>query len=461
MNKPLAFESIDPATEKPFRRIDLDNSAVIEKKLAAATDAFRDWRARPIAERAKLVKEFAGSLRAGRENLANLMTREVGKIAREALGEVDKSAWCFEHYAENAESYLAPVTLPSDATRSYVQHLPLGAVLGILPWNAPFWLAARFAAPALMAGNVVLVKHDQHVPACAEALGAHAARVLPPGVLQMLFIDASGAEKVLRDPRVHAVSLTGSSRAGKAVGAIAGSEIKPMVLELGGSDPAIVLNDADLDAAVPAIALMRTIMAGQSCIAAKRIIVERGVYDDFNARLLAGLKALTIGDPAKPETDIGPIARLDLRENLHRQVRESVAAGAKCLLGGEIPDGPGYFYPVTLLIDVPVDCPAFGEETFGPVAAVTPADSADHAIELANQCRYGLGASIWCETSRGEALAARIESGQVAVNGLVKTDPRLPSGGIKESGLGRELGPHGIHEFVNVQQVWIGPARKT
>lgn len=461
MSSADAFESIDPATGEPFHRVALDSPAAVEHELAATAEAFRDWRARPFSARAALIKEFAASLRAGRERLANLMTREVGKPVREALGEVDKSAWCFEHYAENAESYLAPVVLPSDATKSYVQHLPLGCVLGILPWNAPFWLAARFAAPALMAGNVVLIKHDQHVPACAEALGEIAAGVMPAAVLQMLFVDAAGAEAILRDARVRAVSLTGSSRAGKAVGAVAGSEIKPAVLELGGSDPAIVLADADLDAAVPMISLMRTIMAGQSCIAAKRIIVERAIYDDFNARLLARFKALKWGDPSDPETDIGPIARPDLRENLHRQVRESIAAGATCLLGGEIPSTKGYFYPPTLLIDVPADCPAFAEETFGPVAAVTPAGDAEQAVALANQSRYGLGASIWCEPSRGEALAARLEAGQVAVNGLVKTDPRLPSGGVKESGLGRELGPHGIHEFVNVQQVWIGPARKT
>jgi len=461
MNKPLAFQSTDPATGTPFRRVELDGAAAVEEKLAAAGPAFRDWRARPIAQRAEAVRRFARALRDDRERLAGLMTREVGKPIREALGEVDKSASCFEYYAENAESYLAPVTLPSDATRSYVQQLPLGAVLGILPWNAPFWLAARFAAPAVMAGNVVLIKHDQHVPACAEALAEHAAKVLPAGVLQMLFVDKAGAEKVLRDARIRAVSLTGSSRAGKAVGAIAGSEIKPAVLELGGSDPAIVLDDADLDAAVPVVALSRIIMAGQSCIAAKRLIVERGVYDDFNARLLARFKALKLGDPGKPETDIGPIARADLRENLHRQVRESIAAGARCLLGGEIPSGPGYFYPPTLLVDVPADCPAFREETFGPVAAVTPADDAEHAIDLANRTPYGLAASIWCDASRGEAMAARLDTGQVAVNGLVKTDPRLPSGGVKESGIGRELGPHGIHEFVNVQQVWIGPARKT
>jgi len=461
MKKLDSFESTDPATGEPFYRIALDNVAAVDHKLAAASDAFRDWRVRSFAARSALVKEFAAELRAERERLADLMTREVGKPVREALGEVDKSAWCFEHYAENAESYLAPVTLPSDAANSYVRHLPLGAILGILPWNAPFWLAARVAAPALMAGNVVLVKHDPHVPACAEALGELAAKVLPAAVLQMLFVDDGGAETALRNPRIRAVSLTGSSRAGRAVGAIAGNEIKPMVLELGGSDPAIVLADADLDAAVPAIALMRTIMGGQSCIAAKRIIVERGVYGEFNARLLERFKALKMGDPGKPETDIGPVARADLRENLHRQVRESVAAGAKCLLGGKIPEGPGFFYPPTLLIDVPADSPAFTEETFGPVAAVIPADDADHAVALANRSRYGLAASIWCETSRGEALAAQLETGQVAVNGLVKTDPRLPSGGVKESGIGRELGPHGILEFVNVQQVWIGPARKS
>ncbi|MEQ9448369.1 MAG: aldehyde dehydrogenase family protein, partial [Rhodospirillaceae bacterium] len=320
-------------------------------------------------------------------------------------------------------------------------------------------LAARSAAPALMAGNVVLFKHDPHVPACAEALAEHAAKALPPGILQAIFADTVGTEKVMRDKRVQAVSFTGSTRAGKIVSEIAGSELKPAVLELGGSDPAIVLRDAALDDACKTIVTSRIINAGQSCIAAKRILVEKPIYAKFVEKIRARLEALKVGDPSSEDTDVGPLARADLRENLHRQVTQSISAGAKCLLGGELPNTPGYFYPPTLLTDVPTDSPAFCEETFGPVAVVIPVEDAEQAISLANQTEYGLAAAVWCDSARGEEMAARLETGQVAVNGIVKTDPRLPSGGVKNSGLGRDLGPHGIREFVNIQQVWVGPAR--
>jgi len=450
------FQSIDPSNETPVDSRPFDTPQQVEDKLAATQQAFGHWRQTGLAERARCAHALAGALRDDRNHLASLMTREMGKPAGEAQGEVDKAAWCFEHFADHAEEYLRPVDLPSDARRSYYQHLPLGPVLGILPWNAPLWLAARFAAPTLMAGNSVLVKHDEHVPGCAKALEAHAAEVLPAGLMQFLFTDIDGSERVLRDGRVRAASFTGSPTGGRAVAGIAGSEGKPVVLELGGSDPAIVLADADIQEAAETIKTSRMINAGQSCIAAKRILVERSVYEDFLASMQDHIEALHMGDPGEPDTDIGPLARSELRIELHRQVSASIEQGARCLLGGDMPSGPGCFYPATLLADVPRNATAMNEETFGPVAAVTPVEDADDAVGLANANRYGLAASIWTRTARGEALAARLETGQVAVNGLVKTDPRLPSGGVKESGIGRELGPHGIREFVNVQQVWVG-----
>jgi succinate-semialdehyde dehydrogenase/glutarate-semialdehyde dehydrogenase len=452
--------AIDPASGKVVREVPEDGSGDVERKLATAAEAFRGWRETSFAERADCLRAVARQLRRDVEELAPLMTEEMGKPIREARGEVEKCAWCCEHYAEHAERYLAPVALDSDATRSWVQHLPLGPVVGILPWNAPFWIAFRVCAPALMAGNVVLLKHDPHVPGCGQAITRTFAQAgASPGLLQDLLLPTDAVEAVLRDPRARAVSFTGSTRGGAAVAAVAASEIKPCVLELGGSDPCIVLADADLEAAAETAALSRIINAGQSCIAAKRLIVEAPVYERFGTLLEERLAALRIGDPSSPETDVGPLARADLRDNLHRQVRETLAKGARCRLGGELPDGPGFFYPVTLLADVEPDTAAFCEETFGPVGALIRADDVEHAVALANQSDYGLAASVWTDADRGEALAVRLESGQVAINGLVKTDPRLPSGGVKRSGYGRELGPHGILEFVNVQQVWRGPRK--
>ncbi len=452
--------AINPATGDPVREVPTDSDAELRAKLDAASAAFREWRHTSFAERAALLNTVARDLRERNEALAPLMTEEMGKPIREAWGEVNKGAWCAEHYAEHGEAYLAPERIASDATRSYVQYLPLGPILGILPWNAPFWLAFRFAAPALMAGNTCLLKHDPHVPGCAEALADAFRRAgAPEGVFQALFLETSRVEAVIRDPVVQAVSFTGSARGGGIVAGIAASEIKPAVLELGGSDPSLVLADADLEAAARTLTTSRVINAGQSCIAAKRLIVEAPVYDAFLERFEANMAALKLGDPRDETTDVGPIARSDLRAELHRQVEASVNAGARCLMGGTIPDGPGFFYPVTLLADVTADMCAFTEETFGPVGVVIRADTAQEALALANDTPYGLAASVWSDPGRGEALARHIDAGQVAVNGIVKTDPRLPSGGIKKSGYGRELGPHGIREFVNAQQVWVGPAR--
>lgn len=449
---------IDPRTGSTVREVPTNDAAQIDGILSAAAEAQPDWQALGYDGRARVLHAVAAYLREHVDELAPLMTEEMGKPKKEALGEVEKAAWCAEHYADNAESYLAPQTIASDATHSYVQHLPLGTVLGILPWNAPFWLALRFAAPALMAGNTAIMKPDPHVPGCAQAIEEVFVQAgAPRGVFQCLYVETPDVAAVIRDRRIHAVSFTGSDKGGSAVASIAASEIKPAVLELGGSDPSIVLADADLDAAADTITLSRIINAGQSCIAAKRIIIEDAVYDTFVEKLRERLAALTVGDPRELSTDVGPIARDDLRQNLHRQVTETVAAGARCLLGGEMPEGDGFFYPVTLLADVTNDMVAGCEETFGPIMVTMTATDAEDALAKANDTEYGLAASVWSTRERGEELAARIHAGQVSVNGIVKTDPRLPSGGIKRSGYGRELGPHGIHEFVNAQQVWVGP----
>ena len=452
--------AVNPATGAVVRETPAATADEITALLDRSRTAYDSWHRTGFAERAAVLRAAATYMREHVEELAPLMTEEMGKPITEARGEVNKAAWAAEHYADHAEGYLAPEHIASDAASSYVQYLPLGPVLGILPWNAPFWLAFRFASPALMAGNTAVMKHDPHVPGCAAAIEeVLRAAGAPEGVFQTLHAATEDVESVIRDPRIRAVSFTGSDRAGSQVAAVAASEIKPAVLELGGSDPQIVLADADLEQAAKVSALSRIINAGQSCIAAKRVIVERSVHDRFVALLTERLAALTVGDPREDTTDVGPIARPELRENLHRQVTSSVDAGAQLVLGGTLPEGPGCFYPVTLLTGVQAGMSACTEETFGPVAVVMTADDAEDALAIANDTPYGLGASIWTSTERGEAMAPRIEAGQVSVNGIVKTDPRLPSGGIKRSGYGRELGPHGIKEFVNAQQVWVGPAQ--
>ena len=452
------LQAIDPTNGHVLRSVTPATPQQVEATLAAAEGAWRDWRDAGFDARARVLRKVAQLMREDVERLALLMTEEMGKPKKEAISEVNKAAWAAEHFADHAQSYLATQKIASDASTSYVRYEPLGVILGILPWNAPFWLAFRFAAPALMAGNACVMKHDPHVPGCAAAIAEvfDKAGALA-GVFANLPLETPRVEAVIRDVRIQAVSFTGSERGGAAVASIAASEIKHSVLELGGSDPAIVLADANLEEAADVLTLSRIINAGQSCIAAKRILVEDAVYERFIELMHERLARLKLGDPRDEATDIGPIARPDLRDTLHRQVSEAVAAGARCLLGGELPTGPGYFYPVTLLADVSNDMPAAREETFGPVAVLLRVADEEEAIRVANDTRYGLAASVWTTTARGEAIAARLEAGQVAVNGIVKTDPRLPSGGIKRSGFGRELGPHGIREFVNAKQVWVGP----
>lgn len=455
------FIATNPTTGEELHRYDPLDDSQLAGVIGRSANAFKAWRTTGFTERAALLGRVADLMEKDEERLALLMTMEMGKPIREARGEVKKSAWCARHYADSAEAYLSPTTLDSDATHSYVQHLPLGPVLGILPWNAPFWLAFRFCAPALMAGNTCLLKHDGHVPACGEAIGELFVQAgAPEGLLQNVRLTHEQIRATLEHDDVRAVSLTGSSAAGGAVAALAARQIKPAVLELGGSDPALVLADADIDKAAEVLTLSRIINAGQSCIAAKRIIAEAPVYDALIERLKQRLGALTVGDPAEETTDIGPIARANLRDELHRQVKTTIDQGASCLLGGTLPDGPGFFYPVTLLTDVTQEMCAAREETFGPVMVVMKAESAEQALAIANDTEYGLAASIWSkDVARAEGMARDIAAGQVVINGIVKTDPRLPSGGIKRSGFGRELGPNGIMEFVNFQQVWVGPPR--
>lgn len=455
------FIATNPTTGEELHRYPMHQHDELQRIIASAADTYSHWRNKSFAERATLLTKVAHYMRDNIESLARLMTVEMGKPINEARGEVEKAAWCAEHYAQHGEEYLASQTLSSDASHSYVQYLPLGTILGILPWNAPFWLAFRFCAPAIMAGNTCLMKHDSHVPACAEAIADVFLQVgAPEGLLQNIRVDRHQVAELLKEDTVQAVSLTGSNAAGSQVASQAAKQIKHAVLELGGSDPSLVLADADIDSAAEVLALSRIINAGQSCIAAKRIIVEAPVYDTFIEKFKQHLDILKMGDPAVESTQIGPIAREDLRVNLHRQVSLSIEQGARCLLGGELPKGPGYFYPVTLLVDVTPEMQASCEETFGPIAVVMKADSAEHALSIANDTPYGLAASIWTsDVALAKTMSRDIEAGQVAINGIVKTDPRLPSGGIKRSGFGRELGPHGIREFVNVQQVWVGPKK--
>ncbi len=450
----------NPATGVVSREYDAITDSDIEDRLTAVRAAFMDWRKRSFDERAEVLRALAVQLRSRKDQFALLMAEEMGKPVKEGAAEVEKAAWCAEHFADHAEAYLKEEVLESDASRSWVCYEPLGPILGILPWNVPIWLALRFMAPALMAGNTCIMKHDSHVPGCAAALEAVFGDVIRklqlPDIMVSLPIETHRVEKIIADSRVAAVSFTGSTMGGAKVAAVAGAVVKRTVLELGGSDPFIVLADADLDKAVEAAVKSRTNNAGQSCIAAKRILVEAAVYDAFIEKALERLQALRLGDPRRLDTDIGPLARDDLRQNLQRQVQETRVAGARCLLGGELPAGPGYFYPVTLLADVPPGSTAFTEETFGPVMCVTRVESTEAAVQLANDTAYGLGAAVWTkDLTRARAIAMQIHTGQVAINGIVKTDPRLPSGGTKCSGYGRELGPHGIREFVNAKQIWM------
>ena len=448
---------VNPSTAQALPNVETLSLEQCSTAIAHADSAFASWSNTTLQQREQHLLNIAAALRENKNELALLMAQEMGKPFAEGIAEVEKSAGCAEYYAQNGAEFLTSETIASDASLSYVCYQPLGTVLGILPWNAPVWLALRFLAPALMAGNTCIMKPDPNVPATAAKLHEVFLQAgLPEHVFTNLTICTEQVGDVIDHPAIKAVSFTGSSQAGKKVAARAARALKPSVLELGGSDPCIVLADADLEKACDIITLSRTINAGQSCIAVKRVIVEASIYETVCDKLYERFKQLTLGDPTENVPVMGPIAREDLRYQLHQQVSQSIQQGAVCLCGGDLPAGAGFFYPPTLLVDVKPGMTAFCEETFGPVLAVCKAHDYEHALQLANDTQYGLGASIWT-TNKDLARHATqtLNAGQVAVNGIVKTDPRLPSGGIGLSGYGRELGPQGIKEFVNTKQVWM------
>ncbi len=457
------YKSINPFNKELVYEVKMHTKEQVIEIIEKAQDTYTNfWRDTSYEQRAALLNAVAKQMKDNLDYYALPMTDEMGKPINEARGETNKAAWAAEHYAEFGEEYLTTEYLESDATESYVQYTPLGVTVGILPWNAPFWLAFRYLAPALMSGNTCIMKHDSHTPLCAIRIVEAFQKVgFPEGVVQNLFVNHTLIEDVIRHPYIRGVSLTGSSRAGAAVGAIAGSEIKPIVLELGGSDPAIILADTtDLEHAADVVVLSRYINAGQSCIAAKRIIVEESIHDKFCELLVQRFSKLKLGNPRDEATTIGPIAREELVEQMHEQVQRSVEAGAKVLLGGDRLDMEGFFFPVTVLSNVQPGMVVSCQETFGPIAAIIKAKDAEDALRIANDTEFGLGGSIWSgDIEKAKKMAGKIITGQVAINGIVKSDPRLPSGGVKKSGLGKELGPHGIKMFVNTQQVWVGPVK--
>jgi succinate-semialdehyde dehydrogenase / glutarate-semialdehyde dehydrogenase len=451
------MKAINPATEELIAEYPEHDPVEVDRRLAQAAAAFPSWRDFTFEERADRMRRAAEILREERDRLARLMTAEMGKTLTAAEAEVDKCSWVCDFYAERAAVFLAEQAVATDAAKSFVRYEPLGPVLAIMPWNFPFWQVFRFAAPGIMAGNVGLLKHASNVPGTALAIEAlfHEAG-FPEGVMTTLLVPSSRTAQLVRHPAVQAVTLTGSDQAGREVAAEAGRCLKKTVLELGGSDPFIVLDDADPAEAARQAAKARTINSGQSCIAAKRFIVEEAVADRFLEELVRRVEELKVGDPLDRATDVGPLAREDLLGALDDQVRRTVASGARLLTGGHRLEGRGWFYAPTVLAGVLHGMAAFDEETFGPVAAVVRARDAAHAIELANRSPFGLGASLWTgDPARGEDLAKDVEAGSVFVNGIVKSDPRLPFGGIKSSGYGRELGEVGIREFVNIKTVWI------
>ncbi len=452
------MDVINPATGECVDTYEEHSSAEIEQTLQRAADTYEQWRDRPLREREELLAAAADVLRDNERRYAETMTTEMGKPISQARAEVQKCAWVCDHYAEYADTYLADEYHPSPpGTTVKTAHEPLGPVLAVMPWNFPFWQVFRFAAPYLTAGNVGLLKHASNVPGCATAIAEVFEQAgYPDGAFQTLLIDSDQVDPVLRDNRVVAATLTGSEPAGRAVASTAGEQLKKTVLELGGSDPFVVLPDADIAAAAETGAWARNQNNGQSCIAAKRFIVVDEVYEAFLNALREEFAALTIGDPTDPTTDIGPQARFELLEGLHEQVQASVDAGATVVMGGEPLDREGAYYPPTILTDVPEGCPADTEELFGPVAAVYRVPDAETAIAKANDTDFGLGASVWTtDTDRGQTVASQIDAGAVYVNELVKSDPRVPFGGVGISGYGRELSAAGIKEFTNRKTVWV------
>jgi len=453
----MTIESINPTDGALLERFAPMDSATLTDRVEAAGRAAASWGRQPVAQRTDLLTRLAALLKERRGSLAQLMTREMGKLIGEAEAEIDKCALVCEHYAEHASTYLADEVIASDAGRSLLACQPLGTVLAVMPWNFPFWQSFRCAAPAVAAGNPVLLKHASNVPGCALAIEAlFRDAQAPEGVFTTLLIGSDAVESVVAHPVVRAVSLTGSDAAGRKVAAVAGAQLKKSVLELGGSDAFVVLDDADLDLAAEMAVKGRFMNAGQSCIAAKRLIVVESIEAAFMERLRAGIEALRPGDPSQRQTTLAPMARADLRDELHAQVQASVDAGAVLVMGGHALDRPGFFYAATLLDHVSPGMPAYDDELFGPVAVVIRAADELDALRIANDTRFGLGGSVWTQNAaRGERFARQLACGCAFVNGIVKSDPRLPFGGIGDSGYGRELSRLGMREFVNQQTLWV------
>ena len=453
----MSITSVNPANGRETWSAKGMDAAHIEQALSLAAQAAPQWAATPIEGRCRVVRRAAEVLRAGRDEFAALITLEMGKLIKQARDEVEKCAAGCEYYAEHAPAYVADEIIATDASRSFVTYQPLGTVLAVMPWNFPFWQVFRFAAPALAAGNTALLKHASNVPRCALAIERIFKEAgAPEGVFRTLLITGGEVEAIVADPRVHAVTLTGSEAAGRKVGAAAGMHLKKSVLELGGSDAFIVLEDCDLDLTVSTAVQSRFQNAGQSCIAAKRFIVVEDIADEFLARFKTAVEGLRPGDPADDDTTLAPLARGDLRDALHAQVLNSLRRGAVPVCGCAPLAGDGYYYAASILDRVTPGMPAFDEEMFGPVAAVTRVRDEHEAVGLANASRFGLGSSVWTrDAARGERIARRIESGSCFVNGLMRSDPRLPFGGVKASGYGRELSYHGLREFVNAKTVWV------
>ena len=453
----MAMLSINPATGETTNSFDTWDELHLSRVLAASSEARADWAARPIAERCHSLRAVANVIRGKRDQLAEIMTLEMGKLIGEARAEIDKCALVCDYYADHAPEFLADELIESDAGRSLVCYQPLGVVLAVMPWNFPFWQVFRFAAPGLIAGNVGILKHASNVPQCALAIeDIFKEAGLPDNVFRTLMIPASMVASVIENKRVHAVTLTGSEIAGKAVAATAGNSIKKSVLELGGSDAFIVLDDADLDLTVQQAVISRFLNAGQSCIAAKRFIVVPEIADEFVAHFKDAVAELVPGNPLDENTRFAPMARHDLRDELHQQVLDTIEAGASAVIGCMPENNPGAYYEASILDHVKPGMRAYEEEFFGPVAIVIRAEDEADAIRIANDSRFGLGGSVWTQDSeRGESIARQLECGCAFVNGMVKSDPRLPFGGIKDSGFGRELSQHGIREFVNAKTIWI------
>ncbi len=451
------YTTINPTSGEPLKTYNLLTDERIETSLDVAASSFLRHRETTFAARAERMTRLAELLDRDKQRHAELMTREMGKPIRQAIAEAEKCAWVCRYYAEHAEAYLADEIRETEAKKSYVAHQPLGPVLAVMPWNFPYWQVFRFAAPTVMAGNVGLLKHAKNVLGCGDAIAELFKEAgFEDGVFQHLPVETSAVDAIIRDARVRAVTLTGSEGAGRAVAGAAGESLKPSLLELGGSDAFIVLADADLDKAVSKGVTARVQNNGESCIAAKRFILEKPIAAEFTRRFESAMRALKVGDPMDDETDIGPLAREDLRDEIHDQVERAAKDGAEILCGGVMPDGPGFFYPPTVLANVREGSVAFEEEIFGPVASLIIAEDAEDAVRLANASRFGLGGAVFTEDrDRGEAVARRLETGSVFVNEMTKSHPNLPFGGVKDSGYGRELARNGMLEFVNTKTIWI------